>query len=104
MLAIGESARLLREQFGLSQKEAATKLGISNVHLCNVENCRSQPSQELLAKYHEVLGVDLYVFAWCQHEDVDRLPKSLRSAARSLAEGWKQQIDSQVRKQQRLQD
>lgn len=93
MISVGESARTLREQLGLSQKEAAAELGISNVHLCNVEKNNSNPSPELLAKYRDLWGVDLYVFAWCTTGNVDGLPKQLRVAAQSLATGWQQQID-----------
>jgi len=75
--SVGESARALREQLGLSQKEAAAELGISNVHLCNLEKNNSNPSPELLAKYRELWGVDLYVFAWCREGNLDRLPKSV---------------------------
>lgn len=98
MISVGESARALREQLGLSQKEAAVALGISNVHLCNLEKNNSHPSPELLAKYRELWGVDLYVFAWCRHGDVNRLPKQLRTAAHALANGWQVQIDKQISK------
>lgn len=96
MISVGESARSLREQLGLSQKEAAVELGISNVHLCNIEKDNSNPSPELLAKYRDKWGVDLYVFAWCRVGDIDGLPKQLQSAAKSLSEGWQQQIDKQI--------
>ena len=98
MISVGESARVLREQLGLSQKEAAVQLGISNVHLCNLEKDNSRPSPELQAKYRELWGVDLYVFAWCRNGDIERLPKQLRAAAESLAVGWQQQIDKQMTK------
>jgi transcriptional regulator with XRE-family HTH domain len=98
MLSVGESARCLREQLGLSQKDAAVELGISNVHLCNIEKDNGNPSPELLAKYRELWGVDLYVFAWCRTGDVAGLPKQLRTAAKSLSSGWQQQIDKQITK------
>jgi transcriptional regulator with XRE-family HTH domain len=98
MISVGESAREIREQFGLSQKDAAVELGISNVHLCNVENNNSNPSPELLAKYRELWGIDLYVFAWCRKGDVAGLPRQLQTAAKSLSSGWQQQIDKQINK------
>ena len=98
MISVGNSARSLREQLGLSQKEAAAELGISNVHLCNVENDNANPSPELLAKYRDLWGVDLYVFAWCRIGDVAGLPKQLQKAAKSLSDGWQQQIDRQITK------
>ena len=98
MTSVGKSARALREQLGLSQKEAAAQLGISNVHLCNLEKDNSHPSPELQARYRELWGVDLYVFAWCRDGDADHLPKQLRAAAKSLAAGWQQLIDEQITK------
>lgn len=98
MISVGESARDLREQMGLSQKAAAEELGISNVHLCNIENNNAKPSPELLAKYREKWGVDLYVFAWCRTGDVAKLPKQIQTAAEALASGWQQQIRKQLTK------
>jgi len=98
MTSFGESARALREQLGLSQKDAAAELGISNVHLCNLEKNNSNPSPELLDKYRELWGVDLYVFAWCREGNLERLPKQLRAAAQSLATGWQKHIDKQLAK------
>jgi transcriptional regulator with XRE-family HTH domain len=98
MISVGDSARSLREQLGLSQKEAAAELGISNVHLCNIENDNANPSPELLAKYRDKWGVDLYVFAWCRIGDVTGLPRQVQSAAKSLSEGWQRQIDKQTAK------
>jgi transcriptional regulator with XRE-family HTH domain len=98
MINVGDSARALREQLGLSQKDAAAELGISNVHLCNIEKGNSQPSPELLATYRELWGIDLYVFAWCHTGNLSSLPKSLRSAAQALASGWQQQVEKQVKR------
>lgn len=98
MISIGDSARSLREQLGLSQKDAAAALGISNVHLCNIEKNNSQPSPELVAKYRELWGVDLYIFAWCETGNVSNLPKAVRSAAQSLADGWREHLKKQLSK------
>lgn len=98
MIAVGNAARELRDLLGLSQKDAAEELGITNVHLCNIEKGNSQPSPDLLAKYREAWGVDLYVFAWCQAGSVTELPKPLRSAAQDLAAGWEVQIKKQISK------
>lgn len=98
MIEVGDAARALRDFLGVSQKDAADELGITNVHLCNIEKGNSQPSPDLLAKYREKWGVDLYVFAWCQSGNVADLPKSLRSVAHELAAGWQDQIKKQIRK------
>jgi transcriptional regulator with XRE-family HTH domain len=91
-IMIGDVARELREQLEMSQKEAADALGVTQVHLCNIEKNRSKPSPSLLDRYRELWGIDLYVFAWCQHGNVQRLPKPMRAAALSLAEGWRGRI------------
>jgi transcriptional regulator with XRE-family HTH domain len=44
----------------LSQTDAAAQLGVSNVHLCNVERGRSLPGFSLLAKAAELYGIDPY--------------------------------------------
>lgn len=92
MISIGKTAKSIRETHGLSQKEAAEKLGISNVHLCNLENDKVSPSTDLLERYRDTFGTDLYVLAWCEHGDVEMLPKSVRAAARRLQEAWKSRL------------
>ena len=77
---------------GLSQREAASRLGISYVHLCNIERDRAAPSQALIDRYRELWGIDLYVLAWCLHGDANKLPKGMRTAAMKLARGWQRQI------------
>jgi len=91
-VTIGKVAREVREHVGMSQKGAADVLGITEVHLCNIENNKSKPSTALLDRYHELWGIDLYVFAWCQHGNVDDLPQKMRAAAIALAEGWRKRI------------
>lgn len=89
---IGDIARELREQLEMSQKDAADALGITQVHLCNVEKNKSKPSPSLLDRYRELWGIDLYVFAWCQHGNVKKLPAAMRAAASALADEWQSRI------------
>tara|TARA_R110002049_G_scaffold166600_1_gene332696 strand:+ start:881 stop:1192 length:312 start_codon:yes stop_codon:yes gene_type:complete len=91
-IKLGEAAKELRNSLGIKQREAAIALGISDVHLCNIEKNRATPSPQLLEKYREVWGIDLYVFAWCMYGDVSKLPVNMRKAALTLLEGWKKQI------------
>ena len=63
MIMLGNTARHLRKSLGIKQREAAEALGVSVVHLCNVENNKSAPSAALLARYRELWDVDLYVLA-----------------------------------------
>ena len=92
MIYLGKTARHLRETLGLTQRAAAKALGISYVHLCNVENNKSMPSPALLDRFRELWNVDLYVLAWCLHGDADKLPKPLRKPMAELARAWQEQI------------
>jgi transcriptional regulator with XRE-family HTH domain len=93
-IKLGNAARELRESLGLSQRDAAERLGVTPVHLCNVEKNKTAPSQALVDRYRELWGVDLYVFAWCRHGDISKLPKGMQAAARALSKGWEQQISN----------
>jgi transcriptional regulator with XRE-family HTH domain len=95
-IRLGQTARRLRESLGLTQRAAAVALDITCVHLCNIEHDRAAPSQELIEKYRELWGVDLYVMAWCDMGDTSKLPKPLRKAAAELTKGWQQHIDKLI--------
>lgn len=94
---LGETAKALRDDFGLTQRAAADLLGISCVHLCNIEKDKSRPSPELIVKYREVFGVDLYVYSWCTTGEISKLPPSMRQATHRLAEQWKKVIEERRR-------
>jgi transcriptional regulator with XRE-family HTH domain len=96
-ILLGDTARQLRESLGLTQRAAAHALGISFVHLCNIERNRATPSPALIDKFRDLWGVDLYVLAWCTNADTAKLPAPLRKAASDLADGWHRQIDKAVR-------
>lgn len=98
---LGKTARYLRESFGLTQRAAAKALGISFVHLCNIENNRSAPSSRLLERYKEIWGIDVYIMAWCLHGDLDRLPPGLRHATSQLAAAWERELKRIVDGEQR---
>jgi transcriptional regulator with XRE-family HTH domain len=93
MITLGKTARHLRESLGLTQRAAAKELGISDVHLCNVENNKAVPSPALLERYRELWNVDLYMLAWCLHGDSEQLPKGVRKPMAELAKAWQAQID-----------
>jgi transcriptional regulator with XRE-family HTH domain len=92
MIHLGKTARHLRESLGLTQRAAADQLGISCVHLCNIEKNKAVPSPTLLARFQELWNVDLYVLAWCLHGDAKKLPKPLRKPMTELARAWQEQI------------
>lgn len=88
MLHVGSIARELRESLGLTQHEAAIRLGVTNVHVSNIENNKSFPSHQLIERYRREFGVDLYILAWCKQSDNVDLPKSIRESAEALARAW----------------
>jgi len=92
MIHLGKTAKYLRERKGLTQRVAAEALGITQVHLSNVENNKSVPSAKLLDRYRELWAVDLYILAWCLHGDPSRLPKAVRGPMRELADAWRRQL------------
>jgi transcriptional regulator with XRE-family HTH domain len=94
---LGDTARNLRETFGITQRAAADLLGISYVHLCNLENNKSRPSPEMLEKFRDVFGVDLYVYSWCSSPELDGLPTGMKSATRQMTEVWQKVIDQKRR-------
>jgi transcriptional regulator with XRE-family HTH domain len=95
---LGKTAKYLREELGLTQRAAAEALGISYVHLSNIENNKAIPSAGLLDRYRELWGVDLYVLAWCLHGDLNRLPKAVRKPMAELAAAWKHQLERLTQK------
>lgn len=92
MIYLGKTAKYVRESKGLTQTEAARQLGITNVHLSNIENNKASPSLELIEKFRKVWNVDLYVLAWCMFGDTDKLPIRLRKLTNDLAQAWKQEL------------
>jgi transcriptional regulator with XRE-family HTH domain len=95
---IGKAAKHLRDQLGISQREAATRLGISYVHLSNIENNKVIPSAAILEAYKREWDIDLYVMAWCLNGDVDRLPAHFRGPVKQLTAAWQTQIASLLRR------
>jgi transcriptional regulator with XRE-family HTH domain len=87
---LGQTARFVREQRHLTQRAAAEALGVSYVHLSNVERGKAEPSAGLLDRFRVVYGVDLHVLAWCLFEVDDQLPASLRRPRKMLARAWQQ--------------
>jgi len=95
MIKLGSTIKYVRETKGLTQRSAAAALGVSDVHLCNLEHDKARPSAELLGKIHQEWNVDLYVLAWCLHGDVKRLPKGIRAPMEKLAAAWRSDLEAQ---------
>jgi transcriptional regulator with XRE-family HTH domain len=56
-MSTGQQLKEIRKRKGISQKWLANKVGITNQHLCNVENQRYILTKELLNKICDALGV-----------------------------------------------
>ncbi len=104
MVSIGTTAKTLRESLGWTQRQTADELGVSYVHLCNVENNKARPSQALLDRYRDLWGIDLYVLVWCENGDVEELPHAVRNAASKLATAWRKRIDDLIEEQRKDSD
>jgi transcriptional regulator with XRE-family HTH domain len=83
MSDIGQTARYVRERLGMTQRAAAA-LGVSAVHLSNVERGRAVPSSSLLGRFSEVYGIDVYVLAFCLDDAGGSV--DLRNARHTLAD------------------
>ena len=57
---LAKELKALRVNVDLTQVKASEKLGVSVVHLSNLENGHSMPSIELLRTYESVFGIDPY--------------------------------------------
>lgn len=98
MINLGETARELRERSGWAQVAAAKELGITQVHLSNIETNKARPSAELIQRYHDVFGVDLYVYAFCTRGNLSDMPRALKTASEKLAQLWRADLDRRLGK------
>jgi transcriptional regulator with XRE-family HTH domain len=98
MIHVGKTARQLRESLGLTQVEMANKLGITSIYISKIENEHSFPTRQMIERYREAFGVDLYVLAWCQHGDIEKLPAAIREPAAALAKAWEKRFGALVGK------
>ena len=92
MVHIGKTAKFVRERRGWTLRGAAASLGVSHVHLCNIENNHAVASLQLLEKMKELYGVDLAVLGWCLYGDPEKLPEAVRGPMKKLAEAWKKEL------------
>lgn len=97
MIHVGTFARELRERLGLTQHQMAEELGITNVHLSNVENDKSFPSQQLMDRYSQRFDIDLYVYAWCRAGETEKLPPGIRGPATELARACEESLERKLR-------
>ena len=96
MIELGSTIKYVREAKGLTQRAAAGVLGVSDVHLCNLEHDKVRPSADLLATMSKEWGVDIYVLSWCLHGDPKRLPKVVREPMERLGSAWLADLKRQL--------
>ncbi len=96
-ISLGKAAQDLRSRLSLSLRQAAAELGVSYTHLCNVENGKASPSPDMLEKFHDAWGIDLYMYALAFFPDDRETPKSLQGPVKALAAGWKRHIEKLLR-------
>jgi transcriptional regulator with XRE-family HTH domain len=58
MLTVGEKIRIVREIYGMKQKDFASILGISAAHVSKIESSKDFPSQSLQAVFVDRFSVD----------------------------------------------
>lgn len=56
---MGMEIKIYRLRAGISQSDLARLIGISQSHLCNVENGRLSPSLRLLLSLRKILGCSI---------------------------------------------
>lgn len=61
MTPIGQQIREARETAGMTQRAFAKHVGITNVHLCNIEGDKSSVSIEMLKKIAAALDCELEI-------------------------------------------
>jgi transcriptional regulator with XRE-family HTH domain len=96
MTSLGKTAKLVRERLGMSQRAAAEALGVSAVHLSNVERGVTPPSASLIARFNELFGIDVYVLHYCTNNP-ENAPEGVKQARQKLAEALQRQLGEGVK-------
>ena len=97
MTALGSTVRYVREKLGMTQKAAAETLGVSSVHLSNVERGVTTPSALLISRFAAVYGIDVYVLNYCTDDEKGDAPEAVKLARRKLAEALRRQLGDAVK-------
>ena len=96
MINLCDAARELRTRIGLSVRKAAEELGISYVHLSNIENNKVSPSPEIIDRFHQAWGIDLYMFAVCKFSDLNGFSERVARPLERLRVAWEHEIDALI--------
>ena len=78
-MTIAEAFRLIRDRSGLTMRAFAARIGVSHVHVNDLERGKTMPSVDLLERVREAFGFDPHVLAALKNypDDVDRYYKLL---------------------------
>ena len=99
MIHVGRTVKEFRETLRLTQHEMAAVLGVTNVHLSNIENNKSFPSQDLIDRFRDRYEVDLYILAWCRDaESGKNVHPAMRKPALLLAKAWEVRLADIVKR------
>lgn len=85
LTALAQQLRYLRKVDGMTQAEAARRIGVSATHLNNVERARDRPNSKIVAFYEEQFGGEgqawgLYNALVTENRPLQRAPLGLRPA------------------------
>ena len=81
--AIAASIREIREAIGLSQREAADRIGCTNVHLCELESGRQNFTFAMLDEISSAYKEDVVIYAVIFHLDLGYFPPVARPAIKA---------------------
>lgn len=87
---LAKATRELRKRYGTGQIDLADRLGITNVHLCNLEAGRSTYSVHVVRELSDIYGFDVYLYTAVTFVPLNWYAKPLRPhilAMRAAMEG-----------------
>ncbi|WIY05451.1 helix-turn-helix domain-containing protein [Amycolatopsis mongoliensis] len=58
---VGRHLRMLREQAGLTQTEAALRAGLTREAVCAIDNGRHDPRMSTIRRYCDAIGARVYI-------------------------------------------
>ncbi len=92
-IRLGETAKYVRQAKKLTQREAGARIGISHVHLSNIETGKAEPSCATLEAMNAVYSVDLAALSWCLHNDASLYSHTIAELMIALSAAWRKEIE-----------
>lgn len=85
---LGKKIKQIREEYGLTQKEFAKKLGVSGITIQKYEKGEREPSYTFLKRLEEIFGVDInWLFGKTKREEEEFVSVSLADVYASAGYG-----------------